>query len=349
MSSLSINQNALTSPLLRLPLEIRNNIWSEVLGNRLIHVRYLYDDELSFETNEELHSAMTWSRQLHKTCGSAWRHVVCERDCPEAQEDRRFTSDGETFLLESHHACESDLGYDTYEPEQFHGVWGYFHHEMMRLSVLRSCRQIYVEANNILWTSNTFSFADSVTFRRFMMTRNIHQKRLIESLRLQMEWVDKQWNKSLNMALVRSLSGLRRLRLNIEHKLLFGSYESEKSLNLPYPTLHFDGLKKLSTLLLTEVEIVVETPVIGSEDHLWTKEDRQDFAEGLRTILLNPKGAQTYAEDELKWKEKRRREKEDAAKIKALIYKPRVQAEPESMANPPPNEERDGQNVVHAA
>ena len=343
----SINQNALTSPLLRLPLEIRNNIWSEVLGNRLIHVRYLYDDELSFEANEELHSGMTWSRQLHATCGSAWRHVVCERDCPEAQENRRFTSDGETFLLQSHHACESDLGYHTPEPEEFHGEWGYFDHEMMRLSILRSCRQIYVEANNILWTSNTFSFADSVTFRRFMMIRTIHQKRLIESLRLQMEWVDHQWTKSLNMALVRSLSGLRRLRLNIEHKLLFGSYESSKSHNLLYITTHFDGLKKLSTLPLTEVEIVVETPVIGSEDHLWTKADRQDFAEGLRIILLNPKGAQIYAEDQLKWKEKCRREREYDAKIKASMYRPRVQAEPESMARPPPNEEGDGQNIVH--
>ena len=321
-----------------------------MLGDRLIHVRYLYDDELSFETNEELHSAMTWSQQLHETCGSAWRHVVCERDRPEAQEDRRFISNGgNPFLLQSHYACESDLGYDTPEPEKVHGKWGYFEHEMMRLSVLRSCRQIYVEANNILWTSNTFSFADSLTFKRFMMTRSIHQKRLIESLRLQMEWVDYQWNKSLNMALVRSLSGLRRLRLNIEQRLLFGSYEWAKGHNLLYITTHFDGLKKLSTLPLTEVEIVVETPHIGSEDHLWTKADRQDFAEGLRTILLNPKGAQIYAEDQLKWKEKCRRQREDDAKNKALIFKPRVQAKPESTANPSPNEVGGGQNVVHAA
>ena len=291
---------------------------------------------------------MTWSHQLHETCGSAWRHVVCERDCPEAQEDRRFTSDGETFLLQSHHACESDLGYDTPEPENVYGKWGYFEHEMMRLSVLRSCRQIYVEANNILWTSNTFSFADPVTFKRFMMTRTIHQKRLIESLRLQMECRDCQWNKSFNMALVRSLSGLRRLRLNTEQKLLFGSYESAKSHNLLYIAAYSGGLDKLSTLPLTEVEIVVETPFIESEDHLWTKVDRQDLREGLRTILLNPKGAEIYAEDELKWKERRRRERENDAQIKASIYKPRVQAKPVSMANPPPNEEGDGQNVGHA-
>ena len=307
-----------------------------MLGDRLVHFRYLYDDEVSFETNEELHTAMNWSQQLQKGYGSAWRHVVCEKDCPEALEDRNYTtSEGEVFFVQSHHACESDLGYDTPEPDRIYEEWCCFDHEMMRLSVLRSCRQIYVEANNILWTSNTFSFADSTTFRRFMMTRTINQKRLIKSIRLQMEWVEYQWNKSLNMALVRSLTALRRLRLNIEHKLLFGSYESAKSHNLLYITTHFDGLKKLSTLPLTEVEIVVESPIHESEDHLWTKVDRQDFAEGLRTILLNPKGAQIYAEDQLKWKEKCRREREDAAKIKASMYRPRFQAESESRANLP--------------
>ena len=55
MYQLSIARNASTSPLLRLPLEIRNNIYTEVLRNRLIHLRYLYGDDVSFETNEEMH------------------------------------------------------------------------------------------------------------------------------------------------------------------------------------------------------------------------------------------------------------------------------------------------------
>ena len=207
----------------------------------------------------------------------------------------------------------------------------------MRLSVLRSCRQIYVEANNILWTSNTFSFADPTTFRRFMMTRTINQRRLIMSLRLQMESVfdaEYEWNRCLNMALVRSLSALRRLRLNIEHKP-FRSYESIKNHNLSYITAYLEGLKKLSTLPLTEVEIVVEGSLYESEEHLWTKVERQDFAEGLRKILLDPKGAQIYAEEQLKWKEQCRRKREDAAKIKAGTWTSRLEAESESMANAP--------------
>lgn len=310
-----------------------------MLGDRLVHFRYLYDDEFSFETNEELHTGMRWSQKLRKGYGSAWRHVVCENDCPEAQEDRNFTtSRGVVFIKRSHHACESDLIYDTPDPDLIYTELCYFGHETMRLSVLRSCRQIYVEANRILWTSNTFSFADPTTFRRFMMTRTTNQRRLIKSLRLQMEQVldeEYQWNKSLNMALVRSLSTLRRLRLNMEHKLAFTSYKPAKTHNLLYITTFFDGLNKLSTLPLTEVEIVVESPKYESEDRLWTKVDRQDFAERLREMLLNLKGAQIYAEDQQKWKEQCRREREDAAKIKASMWRPRLQAKSESMANPP--------------
>lgn len=310
-----------------------------MLGDRLVHFQYLYDDEVSFETNEELHIGMNWSHELQEGYGSAWRHVICEEDCPENQEDRKLTTmDGEVFWIRSHHACESNLGYDPVKPDMIYKESYCADRDMMRLSVLRSCRQIYVEANNILWTTNTFSFADATTLKRFMMTRNINQKRSIQSLRLQMEWVsygEREWNKALNIALVRSLSGLRRLRLHIEHKMDPKEYEKAKSYDRLYATTFYEGLKKLSTLPLTEVEIVVRNPKFESEDDLWTKLDRQDFAEGLRKILLNPKGAQIYAEDQLKWKERVRKEREYWAKIKASMWRPRLQAEAESMVDSP--------------
>ena len=94
-----------------------------MLGDRLVHFRYLYDDdgEISFETNEELYAGMHWSQKLQEEYGSAWRHVVCEKDCPEAQEDRKIpTWKGRVYLMQSHRACEKDLGYDTPEPDKIY-------------------------------------------------------------------------------------------------------------------------------------------------------------------------------------------------------------------------------------
>ncbi|CAD6582110.1 MAG: hypothetical protein ASARMPREDX12_000758 [Alectoria sarmentosa] len=334
-----IKGNALTSPLLRLPLEIRNKIWSEVLGDRLVHLRYLYDDDHDFETNEELHVSLPWSNELQAGYGSAWRHLVCEEDCPENKEEEKLTtSDGEVFSTRSHRLCESNLEYDPIGPDMIYGDRYCEFHEMMRLSVLRSCRQIYVEANQILWTTNTFSFADGTALRRFMMTLTINQRRLIKSLRLQMEWdmyMDKEWNNALNMALVRSLSGLRRLRLRIDQHMDARIYECAKSNKNIYTSIFCKGLQKISTLPLTEAEVIVKNPQYWPEDGVWTKADREEFAEVLRKLLLNPKGAEIYAKDQLKRKEERRKEREYAAKIKASMSRPRLQAEAERMIDSP--------------
>lgn len=333
-----IKGNALTSPLLRLPLEIRNKIWSDVLGDRLIHLRYLYDHTVDFATSDSFYANSRWSSTLGTTYGSVWRHLVCEEDCPENQEDRNWTTSYGFLSIRPHFACEVDLDYEPIEPNTIYKEWYCCGHEMMRLSVLRSCRQIYVEANKILWTTNTFSFADPTTFKRFIVTRNINQKRSIKSLRLQMEWDTsdgKEWNQALNMALVKSVTGLRRLRLRIDHKLDATRYEWIKSNNLLYTITCCEGLQKVSTLPLTEVEVVVKNPQFISEDDLWTKVDREDFAEGLRKILLNPKGAEIYADDQLKWKEECKKQREHAAMIKASMSRPRLQAEAERMADPP--------------
>lgn len=136
------------------------NVWS---------ISVTCDIEVTVETNEGLQTRMISPYEFLKGYGSAWRHVVCENDGPEAQENRTFTtSRGQVLVLQSHHTCESDLDYDPPEPDTIYKESCYFGHETMRLSVLRSCRQIYVEANNMLWTSNTFSFADPTTFERFM-------------------------------------------------------------------------------------------------------------------------------------------------------------------------------------
>ena len=322
-----------------MPLEIRNKIWGEVLGDRLIHLEYYYDDDLSFETNEDLQGRLHWSSELNKTYGSAWRHVVCEEDCPESQENQKRTNSwGEILTIRSHQMCHSKLEYDPIEPDEMYEEWSCFGHEMMRLSVLRSCRQIYVEANNILWTTNTFAIADPTTLKRFMMTRTINQKRSIKSIRLQMEsrfWGHKKWNTALNMPLVRSLSGLRRFRLCIEREMEARSYENAKSKNLHYTNYtNYEGLQKVSTLPLTKVEIVARKPKNIPGHDLWTKADREDFAEGLRKLLLNPKGAQIYADDQLRRKEECRKRQGTAAWFKASTSRPRLQAEAESMVDP---------------
>ena len=54
-------------------------------------------------------------------------------------------------------------------------------------------------------------------------------------------------------------------------------------------------IHRLATLPLREVEVFVDDDSQTSLTKvLWTVEDTKDYAEGIREILLNPKGAEEY-------------------------------------------------------
>ncbi|KAL9581438.1 MAG: hypothetical protein Q9212_003902 [Teloschistes hypoglaucus] len=287
----SIVRNASTSPLLRLPPEIRNQIWTEVLGRRLIHLEYDCepdDDELT------------------------WKHQVCEDDAPEDQPGEKCTFTGKNgihlvYWCRPHYRCNRRypellvaLPLDSDEYEKMH------------LTLLRSCRQIYVEANQVLWSTNTFSFTAPVSFQHFTQTRTGHQKRLIRTLRLEMEWTPKRdivpWIRALTMTVVRSFTGLRALRLQIIHDMEAGVYRrvAKEEPEFPQGTFWCDGLQKLSVLPLARVEVAVRGTELAKYQfglEQWTERDRKELGDRVQAMLLNPKGAEAYAEYQERQKE----------------------------------------------
>ena len=290
-----MERNATTSPLLRLPRELRDRIWTEVLGGRLIHLECKYfEDDANYHDFEESYE-WVFGR-------SPWRHVVCEDDGPEDRGKQKAPESKYYFTLpgakERHTYPHDDCDLDYEDPGSTRPI-DYHDHEGMRLTVLRASRQLYAEANQILWTTNTFSFPEGSTFQRFMKNRTINQKRLMRSLRLEMDWgfdLGREWNKALNMVLVKSMIGLRTLRLNILHDM-------EKELWLGWEgsflqrTTWTDGLRRLSTLPLISAEVAFRVREWRSDDpKLWQKADRHDCAKRLQKILVNPKGAEVYAE-----------------------------------------------------
>ncbi|KAL8975301.1 MAG: hypothetical protein Q9197_000469 [Variospora fuerteventurae] len=176
----------------------------------------------------------------------------------------------------------------------------------MHLTVLGASRQIYVEANRILWATNTFSFSDGVTMKDFMKIRNAHQKRLIHNLRFDMHvsyTEEKKWNSSLNMALFRSLTGLQTLRLKITYDMGKDLWDTTKD-RFVQQNSEFQGLRELSILPLTSAELVIRTssdpyanfPRVSWQKGLWQQPDMDQRAKKIRQLLLNPQGVDIYAQ-----------------------------------------------------
>lgn len=298
-----------------MPLEIRSRIWRLVLGDRLIHLELMGARRVHTATEER------------RRC----KHIVCRRDRPEYE-----MTENEIGWREPHQSCDHELsqkwgcpvnriGHEKPDPESMH------------LTVLRVCRQTYNEANNVLWATNTFSFKDADgIFVDFMKSRTTPQKQLLRKLRLQMDWVyedDKYWNRVLRMTLIRSLIELRSLRLQINHSMKAEVYQCAKArgneLGL-FQMRQLEFVDKLAILPLTDVEVFVsDFPQLvdypsSDEDEppadtraSWTAEDRTDYAEGIRKILLDPKGADIYAQKQKVlqeiYREDRERKKEQQA------------------------------------
>lgn len=318
-----IARNTNDCPLFRLPLELRNKIWRLVLGDRLIHIDYKNQSMNSVDQKETI-------RDGWRFC-SPWRHAVSQGDGLEDQLERKLArcdteNDLDAIRIGSHNRCDNNLPFHPDFLVESND------HETMQLTVLRACRSIYVETNEILFNSNTFSFIHTTAFKRFMMTRTAHQKRLIHSLRLDIHWRrcyqwNGPWSTALNMARIRTLPNLRTLRLHIKtlppyddiHGTLdIDSVQRQTSYWWDDMLAEFgEGLRRLSTLPLTDVQVIFR---IGDHESTWPEELTRDVAGYWRSMLINPKGAEIYAEEARIRREnlRNKREAKEAAAAKAL-------------------------------
>lgn len=282
-----------------MPLEIRNKIWKIVLGDRLIHLEYPGVRRVR-KVEEKMRSCI---------------HVVCKHDRPEHE-----MTDKEIDWRMPHQSCNLDLSHKRgYRDTQVRNNILVREQpdppESVHLTVLRVCRQIYNEANDVLWSTNTFSFSEAdPTFVDFMESRTTHQKQTLRKLRLQMDWVyedEKGWNRILGVKRLRSLTGIRSLRLQINHSMEAALYHEAKvrgvELAFFQPHQH-EFVLKLATLPLTDVEVFVSDFPIVISDYpfsdsdvdeprgLWTAGDRTEYADEIRKILLDPKSAEKHAQ-----------------------------------------------------
>ncbi|KAL8787814.1 MAG: hypothetical protein Q9213_002001 [Squamulea squamosa] len=297
-----IVRNASTSPLLRLPPELRNRIWTEVLGKRLIHLSHIRSDNSSDDESSGDDHNFYGRRQ--------WTHLVCQHDCPEDQPDRRVVDDEdeEEFIWEiAHYECDpNDYAFDPYLPasERF------CDHLFMHLNILRVSRQVYVESNQVLWTTNTFSFDEGTSLKFFLNTRNIGQRRLIRNLRFQMDWrwgaTGKKWNSAVDIRMINSLTGLRTLRLKIFYDVDEQTWSFLKDRFVQVST-QTEGLRRLSTLPLITAEVVVRPSSQYFNRRLWQKIDSDQCARDIQRMLLNPQGEKIYADHQRELRETRER------------------------------------------
>ncbi|OCK73665.1 hypothetical protein K432DRAFT_387273 [Lepidopterella palustris CBS 459.81] len=139
-------RNALTSPLLLLPQELRDQIWDYAYGGSSIHVRMLHGELLHAVCQEE-----HFLNPLHLSSLKRPQDVYHETD-PPVPETRR------------HESCFRNLRLD--------------------IGFLRTSRQVYCETVPVLYGRNTLSFPDAASCVAFAKALRAEQGRMVRSVHL---------------------------------------------------------------------------------------------------------------------------------------------------------------------
>ena len=187
----------------------------------------------------------------------------------------------------------------------------YFTYQKLDLAILGASRQLYKEAFRILWATNTFSFDDPVSFRRFISSLSIDQVHKLKSLHLSRVVEDQRsltyeadriinhwaWTIACEPSRMKKLRGLRTLHVSLEQWLgpctaltPVPGYNKRciQQDALPILQLRILALEHV-TVIVTDSSALMEVP--GFRAARWSAAEKSELAEEMRVKLLDAEGA----------------------------------------------------------
>ena len=279
--------------MLKLPAEIREDILSLVLGRKLIHLVY-----------------------IRRRRRRGLRHTVCTAASSEDEVHEQFmtgythipTEDSADFyspIFKNRHAhCKSwDLEDDRVWTDEERFLSRLKTKEerrkpMLDLSILGACRQMYEEANAILWTTNTFSFEDGLSLQKFIQGLHTTQSNKLTRMHIDVQWdlsgSEEQWREALLPSLLSKLNALQTLHITLDQDyspidMADIDRQLENRPSVPHPLLAMQTMALKTVTVVIGDRVPVRYPGISDDPNLlrWTIEQKREVAEGLRSSLLN--------------------------------------------------------------
>ena len=282
---MSSAQHNASTPLLRLPLEIKNQIYKYTFGGNLIHII-----------------------QKHDKDGRTFKSYICCASISEEEAQENFDS-------ESTHPWYAPANEGRHD--SCHGFDGnielHQRPDALSLSPLRSCRQVYNEAHHIPYSANTFGCFNPKTLQSFVtsLAQGSKDNQLaVRSLFLEMDFTVESdmslWKKAVATCAKR-LTALQNVSISID----WGSFYLILASRLSFPDadLEKDRLRQMISSILTLKKLPLKTATIVISDreaehcrdhwcnnrdfwinqedkYRWTLDEKKERARYVREVLL---------------------------------------------------------------
>ena len=238
-------------------------------------------------------------------CSKHWSSIeftIYHGVCTATKSEQQIFDD---FMLHERHPAKWQLHHQDCACD-----YGSPRRQRLDVQLLRSCRQIYLEARHVPWVDNTFSFSRPKALEGFLkmidhdnatLIKNLHLSLNLRELDIDME---PSFDTTFNPILVRQFCNLQSLHLCIDQNfwgaddyLYMRGYREGRCDWF----LHLLQLQSLPLKLVTVV--LTDSRFTGNINHeglppdaygkwRWTPKEKKVFAEHLRARLLDPNGAQ---------------------------------------------------------
>ena len=276
-------QHNASSPLLSLPLEIKNLIYELIFGGNIIHIN-----------------------QNPNKGGAKFKSTICRAAISEEEAQKNFDDETnhEWFVPaneDRHSCCRYRKGTTSGDENQ--------RPQLPRLDALRCCRQMYNEAHHVPYSANTFSCADPRTLQNFIhsLARGDYDNHLaVRSLIIEVVYScasscetsnHSNWRKTLSTC-AKHLKNLNRVNISLEWKCWsLGDVMREveaKGINWRVPWI--SGILVLKKLPLKSATLVISDAKVYEAFHRFlspsenpirrTLQEKQEWARYVKEIIL---------------------------------------------------------------
>lgn len=285
-ADLSSAQHNASSPLLRLPLEVKSLIYKYTFGGQLVHIVQNPDE------------------------GAAkFRNTICRAPISEEEAQEKFDSESTHHWYapanEGRHGC-----CDLKDIEAIIDGTPEKKPEILSLSLLRCCRQIYNEAHHVPYSANTFSCATPDTLQSFILSlaQGNHENHLaVRSLFIEMVFKGtihhNVWRKALGTC-AKYLKNLQNVNISFEWNCCPWMWGARSPADFERKGRGWQSPLMSDILMLKKLPLKFATFVISDEEighclkrmsqwwitdeaaNRWTLAEKQEWARYVKEIIL---------------------------------------------------------------